>query len=79
MGGCKVTNFGAREKYMATIIEFPADAARRARSAATGAPQQGMGTILILPVVRIERQTSEPNDDRGPREGAAPTRRRRRR
>ena len=62
---------------MATIIEFPADVARRARPAATGAPQEGMGTILILPVVRIERESS--SDDRGPREGAAPSRGRRRR
>jgi hypothetical protein len=62
---------------MATIIEFPADVARRARPVATGAPQEGMGTILILPVVRIEREST--TDDRGPREGAAPSRRRRRR
>ncbi|GLH78962.1 hypothetical protein SSBR45G_38710 [Bradyrhizobium sp. SSBR45G] len=62
---------------MATIIEFPADVARRARPAVAGAPQEGMATILILPVVRIEREGS--TDDRGPREGAAPSRRRRRR
>ncbi len=62
---------------MATIIEFPADVARRARPAVTGAPQEGMGRILILPVIRIERESS--SDDRGPREGAAPSRRRRRR
>jgi hypothetical protein len=62
---------------MATIIEFPADAAsRRSRSAA---PHEAMGTILILPVVRIERETTDTSDDRGPREGAAPSRRRRRR
>jgi len=62
---------------MATIIEFPADLARRARPAMTGAPQEGRGTILILPVVRIEREST--TDDRGPCEGAAPSRRRRRR
>jgi hypothetical protein len=63
---------------MATIIEFPANAAsRRSRS---GTSQETMGTILILPVVRIERETTTTtNDDRGPREGAAPSRRRRRR
>jgi hypothetical protein len=38
-----------------------------------------MGTIVILPVVRIEREISSTTDDRGPREGAAPSRRRRRR
>ncbi|MBV9460040.1 MAG: hypothetical protein JO141_21350 [Bradyrhizobium sp.] len=62
---------------MATIIEFPANAAsRRSRS---GTSQETMGTILILPVVRIERETTTTNDDRDPREGAAPSRRRRRR
>jgi hypothetical protein len=62
---------------MATIIEFRANAAsRRSRSAAS---QEPMGTIVILPVVRIERETSTTTDDRGPREGAAPSRRRRRR
>jgi hypothetical protein len=62
---------------MATIIQFPADAAsRRPRP---GISKEGMGTILILPVVRIERETTATGDDRGPREGAAPSRRRRRR
>ena len=62
---------------MATIIEFPANAAsRRSRS---GQSQETTGTIVILPVVRIERETTTTNDDRGPREGAAPSRRRRRR
>jgi hypothetical protein len=62
---------------MATIIQFPADAAsRRPRP---GAPQEAMGTVLILPVVRIERESNGTSDDRGPREGAAPSRRRRRR
>ncbi|WP_407159806.1 hypothetical protein [Bradyrhizobium sp. STM 3557] len=62
---------------MATIIEFPANAAlRRSRA---GTPQETMGTIVILPVVRIERETTTTNDDRGPREGAAASRRRRRR
>ena len=65
---------------MATIIEFPADAAsRRLGSTLDGAPREGMGTILILPVVRIERDTDETNGDRGPEEGTAPGRRRRRR
>lgn len=64
---------------MATIIEFPANAAsRRSRP---GPSQETMGTIVILPVVRIERETTTDatSDDRGPREGAAPSRRRRRR
>jgi hypothetical protein len=65
---------------MATIIEFPADAAsRRLGSSLDGAPREGMGTILILPVVRIERDTDETRDGSGPEEGTAPGRRRRRR
>jgi hypothetical protein len=62
---------------MGTIIEFPADAAsRRLGSTMVGAP---MGTILILPVVRIEREPDETSGGRGPEEGTAPGRRRRRR
>jgi hypothetical protein len=63
---------------MATIIEFPATVtSRRSRP---GASQETMGKVVILPVVRIERQlNTDTSDDRGPREGAAPSRRRRRR
>ena len=63
---------------MGTIIEFPADAAsRRLGSTIDGAPREGMGTILILPVVRIQRD--ETSGGRGPEEGTAPGGRRRRR
>jgi hypothetical protein len=62
---------------MGTIIEFPADAAsRRLDSTMVGAP---MGTILILPVVRIERDNDDTSGGSGPEEGTAPGRRRRRR
>jgi hypothetical protein len=65
---------------MGTIIEFPADAAsRRLDSSMDGGPREGSATILILPAVRIEREASETNDGRGPEEGTAPGRRRRRR
>ena len=65
---------------MGTIIEFPADAAWRRQSSTTdGAPRDGLGTVLILPVVRIERTAVETGDGRGPEEGTAPRRRRRRR
>jgi len=65
---------------MGTIIYFPAYAAsRRLGSTMDGAPQEGMGTVLILPVVRIERDTDGTSGGRGPEEGAAPGRRRRRR
>ncbi|WP_334404340.1 hypothetical protein [Bradyrhizobium sp. AZCC 2289] len=63
---------------MCTIIEFPADAASR-RPGMVGAPREGLGTLLILPVVRIERDTDGTSGGRGPEEGAAPGRRRRRR
>jgi hypothetical protein len=67
-----------KEWNMGTIIDFPADAAsRRLGHGMDGAPRDGMGTILILPVVRIDRD--ETGGDRGPEEGAAPGRRRRRR
>jgi len=65
---------------MGTIIEFPADAAsRRPGSTFDGASQAGMGTVLILPVIRIERDTDGKHGGSGPEEGAAPGRRRRRR
>jgi hypothetical protein len=65
---------------MGTIIEFPADAAsRRLGSTMDGASREGMGTLLILPVIRIERETDETDGGRGPEQGAAPGRRRRRR
>jgi hypothetical protein len=70
---------------MGTILEFPADAtSRRPGSTIDGGqreanPRKDMGTILILPVVRIERQP-DTSGGRGPEEGtAAPGRRRRRR
>jgi hypothetical protein len=65
---------------MATIIEFPADAtSRRLGSTMDGSPREAMATILILPVVRIEREGNEYSGGSGPEEGTAPGRRRRRR
>ncbi len=65
---------------MGTIIEFPADAAsRRPGAGPHGAPDKGMGIVLILPVIRIERQDNGTSGDRGPEEGKTPGRRRRRR
>ena len=70
---------------MGTIIEFPADAAlRRPTSGIDGGPREAgsrevMGTVLILPVVRIEREPDKTNGGRGPEEGTATGRRRRRR
>jgi hypothetical protein len=65
---------------MGTIIEFPADAAsRRPGSTADGASIDGTGTVLILPVVRIERDSDGTSGGSGPEEGAASGSRRRRR
>jgi hypothetical protein len=79
-----------RVLFMGTIIEFPADAASRRQvsgsqaSGIDGGPReagsnQAMGTVLILPVIRIEREPDETSGGRGPEEGTAPGRRRRRR
>jgi hypothetical protein len=61
---------------MGTIIEFPAS--RRLGSPAEFAPLETIGTVLILPVVRIERQGDETSGGGGPQQGAAGSRRRRR-
>jgi hypothetical protein len=63
---------------MGTIIEFPAVAASRRLVSTMVAPREGGGTVVILPVIRIERH-AETVGDGGPDEGAAPGRRRRRR
>ncbi|MEN3347374.1 MAG: hypothetical protein V7632_1009 [Bradyrhizobium sp.] len=63
---------------MGTIVEFPADAATR-RPSVMDAARERTGTVLILPVVRIERTAEETGDGRGPEQGTAPGRRRRRR
>ena len=66
---------------MGTIIAFPTAAAtpRAGTSVASRAGTgQKLGQVVILPVVRIERQTDETNGS-GPEEGAAPGRRRKRR
>lgn len=63
---------------MGTIIAFPAEAARRLDSTQVVTPREATATVLILPVVRIERH-SEITDGGGPEEGTATGRRRRRR
>jgi hypothetical protein len=65
---------------MGTVIEFPAEAAsRRLVSTTDGVPREGIATILILPVIRIEREPDKTSGGSGPEEGTAPRRRRRRR
>jgi hypothetical protein len=61
---------------MGTIIEFPAG---RRQGSSDAAPPAGKGMVLILPVIRIERETDETSGGGGPEQGAAPGRRRRRR
>ena len=62
---------------MGTIIQFPAEGpVRRLGSAVTN---EAMGTVLILPVIRIERDTDGTTGGAGPEVRKAPGRRRRRR
>ncbi|MEY9758001.1 hypothetical protein ABIE73_005396 [Bradyrhizobium yuanmingense] len=80
MNACCWGAFVARQLKradMGTIIEFPAG--RRVGSSGDVAPRADMGTVLILPVIRIEREADETSGDRGPEQGTAPGRRRRRR
>jgi hypothetical protein len=69
-----------REWIMSTIIKFPADAAaRRLGVNVAPSPRETSAEILILPVIRIERQIDDSNGGSGPEEGTAPGRRRKRR
>lgn len=61
---------------MGTVVEFPADALAR-RAPQDRPPREGSATIVILPVIRIERY-GEASDGHGPEEGTAGRRRRRR-
>jgi hypothetical protein len=64
---------------MGTVIEFPADAASRLGSTMDRALDRKMGKVVILPVVRIDRETDETGGGSGPEERSASGRRRRRR
>jgi hypothetical protein len=64
---------------MGTIIEFPADTASRSGTTMDRVSGDGMGKVLILPVIRIERETDGTSGGHGPQEGAAQRRRRCRR
>lgn len=63
---------------MGIVIDFPAEAAARRPGSTDVAGDASRGTVLILPVVRIERAADETNGS-DPAEGTAPGRRRRRR
>jgi hypothetical protein len=62
---------------MGTVIEFPAP--RRLGPTTAFTPPETVGNVVILPVIRIERHTEETSGDRGPEQGTATRRRRRRR
>ena len=64
---------------MGTVIAFPADAASRLGSTVNRSSDQMRGTVVILPIIRIDRETDETSGGSGPEQGTAAGRRRRRR
>ncbi len=64
---------------MGSIIKFPADATARRTGLSMGQAPSTTATILILPALRIERDTDDSTGGSGPEEGTAPGRRRKRR
>lgn len=67
---------GKEGQEMGTVVEFPADVSAR-RAPPESLPRERSATVVILPVIRIERY-GEAHDGRGPEEGTAGRRRRRR-
>ena len=63
---------------MGTVISFPA-VERTARGSRAIAGKSGSATVVILPVIRIERYVEEPTGYFEPEAGRGPRRRRRRR
>ena len=64
---------------MGLVVEFPAEAAQRRQPATDMARQEGMGTVLILPVIRIERHERDIFGGGGGSEQGSPSGRRRKR
>ena len=62
---------------MGTVIGFPVTR-RPDRSDQARPPAEGLATIVILPVVRIERMTEDPSDRLSSRSNATGRKRRRR-
>jgi hypothetical protein len=62
---------------MGTVVTFP-ESRRTARGAYVGGTQNASATIIILPVIRIERYTDEPSDGRSDGSSASSRKRRRR-
>jgi len=64
---------------MGTVIVFPVEVAtRRSGQTEETGGSRAMGTVVILPVIRVERMT-DGSDDQDPGQGAAAGRGRRRR
>jgi hypothetical protein len=61
------------------VVEFPADATQRRQAATDIARQEGMGTVVILPVIRIERHDGDLFGGGGSDQGSPSGRRRKRR
>lgn len=64
---------------MGMVVEFPADAAQRRMTSTLDGPRDQMGTVLILPVIRIERHIEDFTGGGGTEEGSPSGRRRKRR
>jgi len=63
---------------MGEVIQFP-DEAEPARATRVAQPDATPATVIILPVVRIERLTDDPRNGSTPEAGNGSGRRRRRR
>ena len=64
---------------MGMVVEFPADATLKRPAATDMARQEGMGTVLILPVIRIERHDGDLFSGGGTDQGSPSGRGRKRR
>lgn len=64
---------------MGNVIEFPADSASRRGAALDGGSREALGTLLILPVIRVERLIDDTTGGNGPEQGSKPGGGRRRR
>lgn len=64
---------------MGLVVEFPAEATHRRPAATDMARQEGMGTVLILPVIRIERHEGDVFGGGGTDQGSPSGRGRKRR
>ena len=58
------------EENMGTVIRFPTEL-RRARSAETVGPDEARGSVIPLPVIRIERWSDDRQQQAARRETAS--------